>query len=470
MATYPVTPFGQNNEVPKGLAVVDNLTTQSPRAALSANMGYRLNGLIEQAKSEMAQPSKIPSVLKVGEKTKVIYTIDDFLMAHDYNDEQELDNLMFSNDLGKTWVTVENTFGIITNAFMFADGTFMMGCKKDDGCRIYWTRDFETFTQATVLDYDGNPYSLEAGKTRFYILKPKSYHTYVNGVEHYCFWDYIISTTTNPRMWYAISDENGVTVRAAFAFGLSTLNGSTVPARHGHAFDYNPYDEYFYALTGDSVSECHVMKGRYTNNNGVHTWTWEKLATGGGYKLTSISYDEGNLYGITDYTEASLAASKGVVSIPIDKIGLTETNSSGVVCPAKLRYWFHATKDFMKQGSYYPNPTDAQIAAMSGIVVDNHGWRFIGTDYQGSSKHMIAKGGHNFVWVDNDKNLKFGSFIGPNNNGDVYVSGGVLTNPNSSVSGEAWLRISRRGLYNLTEIMRNSGATDFFEGWKGTLY
>lgn len=464
MAEQTIYPYGQNQPLPVGYPIADDLDTNRADKALSARQGKRL-------KEMMVTASTVPSVLKTSviasSTTHVIYTIDDFMLAHEYV-EGSVDNLKFSNDLGKTWVTKENTFGDIVNAFMFADGTFMIGSKKDDGCRLYWTRDFETFTQATVLDYDGNPYSVEAGKTRFFILKPKSYHTYVNGIEHYCFWDYIISATTKPRIWYAISDENGVTVRAAFAFGLSTINGNSVPARHGHAFEYNPHDGYFYALTGDSVTECHVLKGRYTDNNGVHTWNWEKLATGGGYKLVGVEFDEGNLYAVTDYTEASLAGAKGIVSIPIDKIGLTTTNSGGVVCPAKMRYWFHATKEFMKQGSYYPNGTDAQVAAMSGHIADNNGWRFVGTDYLGSTKHLIAKGDHNYVWVGTDTGVKLGSYFGPNNRGEIYANQ-TVPNPGGA-SGESWLRISHRTTINLTEVMRKSGATDFFEGWKGTPY
>ena len=454
MAKHNILPFGNSQELPNGYPIEDSLNSNSAQKALSARQGKLL-------KEMMAQHSQMPSLLRLGNPTNVIYTIDDFMLAHEYDQSQGIDNLKFSNDLGKTWTTVTNTYGTVLNAFMFADGTFMMACKKDEGCRIYWTRDFITFAEASIIDYNGNPYSLEAGKTRFYILKPRSKHVYVDGVEHYCFWDYIMDITANPRMWYAISDESGVTVRAAFAFGKSTINGSTLSARHGHAFEYNPYDGYFYALTGDAASQCHVLKGKYVDNNGTHTWTWERLATGGGYKLTSVSFDEGNLFAITDYTESALAAYKGVISIPIDKIGLT-TTIGGVVFPAKLRYWFHATEEFMREGSY------GGVAALSlGVTVDNHGWRFIGTDYLGNSKHLIAKNSHNFVWVDNDKNVRFNMITGPNNKGDVYVT---FSTPPLNVSGEGWLKLSHQKTYNLTEAMRRSGATDFFEGWRGTLY
>jgi hypothetical protein len=312
---------------------------------------------------------------------------------------------------------------------------------------MYWTRDFSTFTEATILDYNGDPFVAENGKTRFYILKPQCKHVYVDGTEYYCFWDYIISAS-NPRMWYALSDENGVTIRAAFAFGYSQINGNTIGARHIHFFGYNPYDKYFYCLTGDSVSQCHVLKGRHTN----HVWTWEILATGGGYKLTSARFDEGNMYAVTDYTESALAGAKGIVSIPIDKIGMT-TTIGDVVAPAKMRYWFHATPSFM--GS----------AALSAYITDNNGWRFAGTDYLGGSRHLIAKGNHNFMWVDNDKGVKFDSIFGPNNQGDVIAA---AVTPGGSYTGDSWLKMSHMTHYNLTKAMRRSGATDFFEGWEGT--
>lgn len=461
MTDIDIYPYGQGGELPAGIPIVDNLNSTAANKALSAKQGK----VLKEMASQTPQQSTMPVLLQMGDPTEIIYTIDDFMLAHEWDESQGIDNLKFSNNLGKSWTTVENTFGIIVNVFMFADGTLMFAAKKTEGCRIYWTRDFSTFSEATVIDYDGSAYSPVQNTTRFFTLEPSAKHVYVEGVEHYCFWDYIISTT-KPRAWYAISDENGVTVRAAFAFGIQDINGNygsgvtAIPARHVHGFLYNPYNKYFYILTGDSVSECHVMRGRYVDNNGTHTWTWEKLATGGGYKLTTVKFDEGNLYALTDYTESALSDYKGIVSIPIDKIHLTKMVGS-IVFPAKLRYWFRATSDVMAGSG------NSLTALTGGVVVDNHGWKITGTDYQGRSKHPIAKGGHNFVWVDNDSNLKFGSFIGPNNQGDIIITASPV---GSTVSGENWLKMSHKLHYNLTEIMRRSGATDFFEGYVGTPY
>lgn len=413
-------------------------------------------GILDEVEDMLANvntKSKIPQLMRFSgvAPTQAIYTIDNFVLAHEYDENQGTDNLKFSNDLGKTWVTVANTYGTILNAFMFADGTFMMATKKAEGCRIYWTRDFSTFTEATIIDYDGQPYVMETGKTRFFILKPVSTHTYVNNIEYYCFWDYILSGagTSSPRMWYAISDESGVTVRAAFCFNISTIEGETLRARHGHFFGYNKHDGYFYALTGDGSNECHVIRGRHDAN---HQWTWEHLATGDGYKLVSVKFDEGNLYAVTDYTDSSLNDAKGFVSIPTSQIHLTTTHGNAVF-PAKLRYLYHA-----------PNNSNA----LSNLVTDNHGWRVAITDYAGGSKHPIAKGNHNFVWVDNDSGLKIHGLCGPNAQGDVLAS--VVPAGYSYPSDESWLKLSHMTYYNLTEVMRNSGATDFFDGYVGIPY
>lgn len=429
--------------MPAGFPIADDLNTESAQQALSAKQGVRL-------KEMMAQPSQMPTLLKVGEATNIIYTIDDFLMAHEGYSDNDNGTLKFSLDLGKTWHSLANTYGNITNAFMFSDGTLMFCTKESDGCHAYWIRDFENMTvnNTTVIDYNGNAFVPVAGQTRFYNVGRVTHHEYANGVEYYCFGDYILSTTTNPRLWY--SCDNGRTIRCAFAFGLSQINGEVIYARHIHWFCYNKYDGYFYALTGDHASasrqECHIMRGRHDAN---HVWTWELLQSGQEYKLVSPAFDEGNMYAVTDYTDTDLANAMGVVSLPIKTLDVED-----------MKYLFKASSQFMAEGSAQPT------AAVASYLTDNHGWRIAGTDYKGNSKLLIAKGGHNFVWVDNDKSLKFGNWMGPNNNGDCYATFSM----NISTTGEGWLRISHRQSYNVTEMFRNSGMTDFCDGWKGTEY
>lgn len=430
------------------------ITSPADRSPKNVFMVKTLDESIEALKN-ISHKSEVPSMLKVGDPTNIIYTIDDFLLAHDYV-EGSTDILKASLDLGKTWHVISNNltseYGNVTNAFFFADGTLMFCTRKSDGCHAYWIRDFVNITvnETTIIDYDGNELALNANETRLYNVGRVTHHEYVNGVEHFCFGDYTI-TTDNPRLWY--SCDNGRTIRCAFAFGYSQVNGQTIYARHIHWFCYNQHDGYFYALTGDhmrnGVSECHIMRGRHDAN---HLWTWEVLKTGQAYKLVAPAFDAGNMYCVTDYTDSEFANKKGIVSLPINSLDV-----------ADMKYLFRATAEFMAEGSY-----DSRAAAIASYFTDNHGWRIAGSDYLGNSKLLIAKGGHNFKWVDNDAGLKFGNWMGPNNNGDCYATY-TIPNPNSA-SGEAWLRISHRQSYNVTDMFRNSGMTDFFEGWSGEVY
>lgn len=415
----------------------------------------KLKTLAEKVEERILSKSPFPKFLVAGELTNVIYTMDDFILENEYdpNASPVVDNLRFSKDLGKTWVTKANEFGIITNVFLFADGTLMIGSKKDDGCRLYWTRDLDTFVfqeVSSIIDYDGNAYTPVAGETRFFTSPPPFEHVYIDGKEVYCFWDYIISTT-NARAWYATSDADGVHVRSAFAFNLSTIDGVVIRARHIHHFLYNKYDGYYYIFTGDhmsgTTSECYILKGKPDANQ---VWTWEVVANGQEYKLIVPAFDEGNLYAVTDYTDSSLANEKGVFMCPVDDIR-----------KARFRYLFKATAAFMAEGSINSN------VGLAWYMADNHGWRIIKTDYLGNSKILLAHNDHNFVWVDNSTGKRFTYLIGPNNNGDVYAR---FNNVGHSVSGEEWLLWNHQQTYNLTEMMRNAGATDFFKDWHSLLY
>lgn len=379
-----------------------------------------------------------PSLFKVGNLTDVIYTIDEFILGVEGGTENSLPTtLKFSTDLGKTWKYVTNTFGEIINAHVFSDGTLLFFAKNNgEGCKGYYTKDFETFSESTIYDVDGSVFSPASSDIRFFMLSHPYKHTYVNGTEFFLFGDYVI-TTKNPRLWY--SNDFGRTIHSSFAFGVSQISGQVISARHIHAFVYNEYNQHFYAFTGDSISECHIMRGTFINN----MWEWEILATGGEYKLTSPVFDSGNVYAVTDFTESSLSEKKGVLSCPINDIDSDN-----------YRYLFHATSAFMASVSYSSNP-----AALSGYLCDRNGWRFATTDYLGNTKHLLAKNNHDFVAIDNNKDLKFNKPFGPNYNGDCYAEG---IHPPQSVSGESWLHLSRVGTYNITEMLRNSGAKDFF--------
>lgn len=368
----------------------------------------------------------MPFAIKVGENERVMYTIDNFIMKYKFIEGVEY--LCFSTNLGNSWIEVENTFDTkITHAHYFLDGTLLM-CTPTT---CYWTKDFQTFTESVIYDYNGNVFQPSVEETRFYSI-PK-YHekrTIVNNEEWHLWGDYII-ITHNPRLWY--TNDNGRTIHAAFAFGYSRIDNTVYSARHIHAFEYNPYDGYFYAFTGDAASECHIIKGQY--NGG--TWSWEHIVTGMLWKLTSPVFFNGYFAAVTDYTDTSLKEKKGLIRCPTNAI--TEEN---------INYLFKATNAMMG------------TAALSGYIYDKNGWRVMTTDYAGGSKVLIAKNNYNFGWVNNTENIKLSAFIGPNANGDIYVTYGTMGG--GSYSGnEDWLKINVY-TFNFTKAMRDAGAKDFF--------
>lgn len=387
-----------------------------------------MNGSIKDVISDIENDSssnKFPTYIEFGENEGVMYTIDNFIMKHIY--ENEVEYLCFSTDLGNNWIQVENTFDTkITHAHYFVDGTLLM-CTPT---KCYWTKDFQTFTESVVYDYDGSLFQPNENDTRFYnIPKFKENRTFVDNEEWHLWGDYII-TTKSPRLWY--TKDNGRTIRAAFAFGLSTIDDTRYGARHIHAFEYNPYDGHFYAFTGDANTGCHIIKGQY--NNG--TWTWEHIVTGALWKLTSPVFFKGYFVAVTDYTDSSLSEKKGLVRCPTNAI--SEEN----IC-----YLFKATSSMMGN------------AALSGYIYDKNGWRVMTCDYAGGNKVLMAKNNYNFTWVYNISGKRMTSFIGPNANGDVYVSYG---NVGASVSGEDWLKINI-STFNFTKAMRDAGAKNFFD-------
>lgn len=368
--------------------------------------------------------NNFPSFLTIdSEDSGVLYTIDNFIMKHSFEDNVEY--LSFSTDLGKSWTTVENTFDEkITHVHYFADGTFML-CTPD---KCYWTKDFETFTESTIYDYDGSIYQPVEGETRFYATKGYE-RTFINGKEWHFFGDYV-QTTPNPRLW--CTTDYGRTLRCVYAFGLSSINETVYRARHIHAFKYNPFDKKFYVFTGDNANECHVIKG--TCAEGV--WAWEHVATGDEWKLTQPEFFEGYMVAVTDYTTQALANKKGIIRCPTEDM-----------LADNFTYWFKASSEIMGN------------AAITKYFRDKNGWRIILPDYAGGAKVLMAKNDLDFVWVNNTDGLRICGFTACNHKGDVYA---FYRNVGTSVVGEDWLKIQIPS-FNLTKAMRKAGASDFLD-------
>lgn len=367
------------------------------------------------------QGNSLPSFITIGEDIGVIYSAENFIFKH-YEDDN-VEYYAFSTDLGKNWKTVENTFGdVITRCHYFVDGTFFF-CTAD---KCYWTTDFETFTESDIYDYDGEPFEPVEGETRFAAMKGRK-RTIIDNKEWYIWGDYVL-TTQKPRLWY--TNDYGRTIHCAFAFGLSTIGGNVVSARHVHAFEYNPYDKKFYVFTGDAANECHIMKGTFDGTN----WSWVKVATGAIWKLVYPEFFDGYFCAVTDYTDVSLADKKGLVRCPTEDITVENIN-----------YLFKAPSEMMGD------------AALTVYFCDKNGWRIILTDYLGGAKILIAKNNYDFVWVNNTSGYRIGGLPNPNANGDIYSSYRPV---GASVATEDALNI-KGPRFNFTKAMREAGATNF---------
>ena len=346
----------------------------------------------------------------------------------------------FSKDLGKTWVTVENTIGDITHAHIFSDGTFLLCGRR----KAYHTKDFETISESTLYDADGSVID-ELSRDSFFTLGHHDVYNVVDGHEIEIWGEYVLDRNQNPKIWYTI--DKGETVRSAFTFGVSEIDGSVVDCRHIHKVTYCKKDNTFYATTGDAYSsnEDHVLAGNINVNN--NTWEWRHIADGRMFKFGIPFFDDVFMYAITDYTEAALYDQKGLLYTPIS--GIAQINS-----------------DISKFSYAYRFPTDEALTdtglvmAPFDMVIDGVENKILFGDYQASGFLWFANKGYGFKRYRLSKKMLLGlNIIGPNFNGDIYTQafGDGVTYTNE------YFKLNRGRGYNLTEIFRANGVEDFMK-------
>lgn len=310
--------------------------------------------------------------------------------AMNYILKLENGNLMLSTDLGKTWTTKENTYGTITHAHFFGDGTLMF-CTPT---AAYYTKDLVTITQATILDIDGSAWSPSGH--HFFVQQKFDTVEVINGVEIHYWGDYYLSGATN--LWYTV--DNGHTIKAAFKFGTSQIDGTTISARHCHQFVYNKYDGHFYVTTGDTLTENNLIRGDYNPQN--DTWTWELLAQGADYKFGMILFDRNFIYGVTDYAGSgqTFTHNMGILKCPMDKLGTPDA-------------WTLAWDSGRSPGG----------AGLVSLLIDGCGNKLLTIDSENPGYVYLATKGLDFKLMTLAVNQQLGiRFTGPNYNGDYYAT------------------------------------------------
>ena len=207
----------------------------------------------------------------------LIYARDNRLIEYRNN------TFYLSEDGGKT---VSKSMPInkhpIKHITMFDDGSIFF-CDNTKG---YYSSDFNTYAESTILDVNGNPMTLIGDNFGSYNL---SYYTpVVNGVEMDVWGNYTLkdgNAYENVHIWY--TKDKGRTIREAYHF-------APYEVRHMHCVSFNPYDETFWAMAGDHGNESRLMKGNYNLN--TDTWKWEVIGTGDDYKMTNMVFWGDDVY------------------------------------------------------------------------------------------------------------------------------------------------------------------------------
>lgn len=182
--------------------------------------------------------------------------------------------------------------GTIKNIHIFTDGTLNIFGHRT----AFYSDDWVSLHPSTILDENGDQYTPDTYDT-FSVTKHNPQIPVIGGKELYVFGNYCITNEYNQRknIWYTI--DKGHTYKVAYAFGLSGC-------RHVHGVFYNESDSSFWAYTGDSGTECKVLKGIYNATNDA--WVWDLIAQGSDFKFSGLCVYDNMFYWCKDYTPGAV--------------------------------------------------------------------------------------------------------------------------------------------------------------------
>ena len=235
--------------------------------------------------------------------------------------------IFVSEDNGRTWpysLAFPNAHNI-TFSCILRNGNIVFSTRS----KLYLSTDnLKTCERITVKDTDGTDYvphtPEDANNPGWYFHTIPGVNSWeVNGAEMLVWGNYcnVLGGAAPVNIYY--STDNGHTVKIAYSFGQnpyvrddgSASGGATgtmlgnpgnpVLCRHVHAVAHNPYEDAFYACTGDSDRpegyECHWLRGTHDAAN--DEWDWQVVVSdhlNSRYKSGGISFVDGQLYWISD--------------------------------------------------------------------------------------------------------------------------------------------------------------------------
>ena len=235
--------------------------------------------------------------------------------------------VFMSEDCGRTWphsAAFPNSHNI-TFSCILKNGNIVFSTRS----KLFLSTDsLKTVEQITVKDVDGSDYiphtPQDPNNPGWYFHTIPGVNSFdVNGVEMLAWGNYcnVLGGASPVNIYYSV--DGGHTVKIAYAFGQNPFtrdNGSPgggttgtllgnpdnpVRTRHLHTVAYNPWEDAFYACTGDSDRpewfECHWLRGTY--DAASDEWCWKVVVSdhlNSRYKAGGISFVDGQLYWISD--------------------------------------------------------------------------------------------------------------------------------------------------------------------------
>lgn len=221
-----------------------------------------------------------------------LFSAGDTLVKYKY------EHLYLSQDQGETYgpgLPIHDV-GTITFIHVFENGNLLLA----DDQKAYYSLDWQTLHESTVLDLDGKPLD-PAEKDNFTMIASFD-RQFVDGVEIKAWGNYSYEEGVeyeNINVWYTA--DYGKTVKSTIKFGTEG-NGpiSELETRHVHGVDYNAEDESFWLQTGDHDDEPIVARGEYDLEEDI--WDWELVGQGQDYKWSNVIFRDGYAYFNLDYS------------------------------------------------------------------------------------------------------------------------------------------------------------------------
>lgn len=291
-----------------------------------------------------------------------------------------------SSDLGKTWVSLANTIGIITFVHWFSDGTCLICGEK----KAYTTKDWTALTESTIYDADGTLFSGE-NRNFFPIGNYNSDICVVNGQEVALWCDYGNSASYVSRLWCA--EQNGSVIRCILKNNESVIGGQVFSCTHFHDCVWDKYDKCLWISTGDYAATSHLIRATY--NNG---WQFEVLQSGLDFKFAGLLVDEYYLYCMTDYTEDMDTGIKRVL----------KANASN----ASAYTFIYKTEDGTPMLNLYEDESGKKVLTPDSIPDKRGTFLYADKDMNFQEKTFLT---------NNNLSLSLHHFYGPNYNGDMLA-------------------------------------------------